>query len=51
MAKIDTLLELLRTLIITTIESTIKINKDYLFEIQTCLQYAQEKIDFLELEA
>ena len=37
MDKIDSLLELLRTLIMSTVESNMKINKDSLFEIQTYL--------------
>jgi len=51
MDKIHGLLELLSTLILSTGESTIKISKDTLFDIQTCLQYTQEKIEFLELES
>jgi len=40
--KITTLLELLRTLIVSTVESTLKVSKDTLTDIQTCLQHTQE---------
>lgn len=51
MTQVGNLLDLLRTLIMTTTESTININKETLFDIQTCLQDTQEKIDFLQLES
>ena len=51
MAKLERTLELLRTLIMSTANSTVKINKASLSDIQTCLQYAQEKIEFLQLES
>ena len=51
MAKLERILELLRTLIMSTANNTVKINKASLSDIQTCLQYAQEKIEFLQLES
>ena len=51
MAKLERILELLRTLIMSTANSTVKINKSSLSDIQTCLQYAQEKIEILQLES
>ena len=51
MARINNLLELLRALIASTVESTININKDTLSKIHTCLQNEHEKIDFLQLES
>ena len=51
MARIDNLLELLRTLIAPIVESTVKINKDTLSEIRICLQNAQENIEFSQLES
>ena len=50
MAQIDPLLELLRTLILSTCGETIKISRDTLSNIKVCLQYEQEKIDVLQLE-
>ena len=44
-------LELLNTLIHSSVENIVEINKDSLFEIQTYLQYAQEQIDFFQLES
>ena len=51
MAKLERILELLRTLIMSTANSKLKINEAFLSEIQTCLKNAQEKIDFLQLES
>ena len=50
MEKIHGLLELLSTLILSTDGSTVKVNKNTLRDIQKSLQYAQEKINFLQLE-
>ena len=47
MAHIDPLLELLKTIIMSTIESIVKVSKDTLTNIQISLQDAQENIDFL----
>ena len=44
MVIIDNLLELLRTLIVSNAESTIKVSKDTLTDIQTSSQNVQEKI-------
>lgn len=44
MSKIERILELLRTVIIFTIDNTVKINKDTIADIQKCIQNAQEKI-------
>lgn len=51
MDKRTKLLKFLDTLILSIVESedTIKINKTTLADIQTCLQDAQEKIEFLQL--
>jgi len=51
MNQIGNLLELLRTLIMSTTKSIINISKETIFDIQTCLQHTQEKIDFLQLES
>lgn len=51
MARINNFLELLSTLMLSIVEDTVKVNKDTLFDIQTCLQNAQENIDFLQLES
>jgi len=51
MTQIGNLLEILRTLIMSTNENTINISKETLFDIQICLQHTQEKIDFLQLES
>ena len=50
MEKNHGLLELLSTLILSTDGSKVKVNKNTLRDIQKSLQYAQEKIDFLQLE-
>lgn len=51
MDKRTKLLKFLDTLILSIVESedTIKINKTTLADIKTCLQDAQEKIEFLQL--
>ena len=51
MVRIDNLLELLRTLIISNVEITVKVNKDTLIDIQNSLQNVQEQIEFLQLES
>lgn len=51
MARITEVLEFLKTLIHSTDHDTIKIRKNTLCDIKTCLQYTQEKVDFLELES
>ena len=51
MGSLYGVLELLNTLIHSSVENIVEINKDSLFEMQTCLQYAQEQIDFLQLES
>ena len=51
MARISEVLEFMKTLIQSTVDDTLKISKGSLSEIRTCLQYAQEKIDFLQLES
>ena len=47
----DDVLELLNTLIHSSIDGMVKVSKDSLSNIQTCLQNAREKIDFLQLES
>ena len=51
MEQIDDALQLLNSLIFSTVDGTVKISKDFLSEIQICLQNAQEKIDFLQLKS
>ena len=51
MAKINDALELLHNLIHSTIHDMVKMSKNALFNIQTCLQDAQNKIEFLQLES
>ena len=51
MAPISAILELVDNLILSTMNNTVKISKDFLTDIQTYLQNAQEKIDFLQLES
>ena len=51
MARFDDVLELLNTLIHSTIGGKVNVSKDTLCDIQTCLHDAQEKIDFLQLES
>ena len=50
MTRLDNALELLNTLIHSTVDEMVKINKTYLFNIKVCLQNAQENIEFLQLE-
>lgn len=51
MAAIPEVLEFMKNLIQSTVDDTLQISEGSLSRIQTCLQYAQEKIDFLQLEA
>ena len=51
MARINEVLEFMKTLIQSTVDDTLQISKRSLSEIQTCLYNAQEKIDFLQLES
>ena len=51
MARITEILEFLKTLIHSSNHDTLKVSKVSLTDIQTCLQNAQEKIDFLQLES
>ena len=50
MAKINEALELMSNLIHSNVDDVIKMSKDALCNIQICLQDAQEKIEFLQLE-
>ena len=50
MPQITEILEFLKTLIYSSNHETFQVSKGSLSEIQTCLQYGQEKIDFLQLE-
>ena len=50
MAKINEALELLNNLIHSNVDDMIKMSKDVLCKIQSCLLHAQEKIEFLQLE-
>ena len=51
MAKINEVLVLLNNLIHSNVDDMIKMSKNALFNIQTCLQDAQDKIDFLQWES
>ena len=51
MARITNILESLNTLILCNVDNTIQINKDTLSNIQTYLQNAQDKMEFLQLES
>ena len=51
MAKINEALVLLNSLIHSNVDDMIKMSKDALCNIQICLQDAQEKIEFLQLES
>ena len=51
MARITEILEFLKTLILSSNHDTLKVNKFSLTDIQVCLQNAQEKINFLQLES
>ena len=51
MATITEILQFLKTLIHSSNHDTLKVSKVSLTDIQTCLQNAQEKIDFLQLES
>ena len=51
MARISEVLEFMKTLIQSTVDDTLQISIGSLSEIQTCLQNAQEMIDFLQLES
>ena len=51
MAKINEALELLNNLIHSNVDNMIKMSKNALFNIQSCLQDAQENIDFFQLES
>lgn len=50
-AQIVEVLEFMKTMLHSIVHDTIKISKETLFDIQTCLQNAQDKIDFLQLES
>ena len=51
MAKINEALELLNNLIHSSVHDMVKMSKNSLCNIQTCLQDAQDKIEFLQLES
>jgi len=51
MAPIGAILELVDNLILSSMNNTVKISKDFLTDIHSCLQNVQEKIDFLQLES
>ena len=51
MDRIDVTLELLNILIHSTINGMVKIRSDTLSDIKICLQNAQDKIEFLQLES
>ena len=49
--RISEVLEFMKTLIQSNVDDTLQISIGSLSEIQTCLQYAQEQIEFLQLES
>ena len=51
MAKINEALELLNNLIHSNVHDMVKMSKNALCNIQSCLQDAQEQIEFLQLES
>ena len=51
MVPICGLLELLKNVILSTVDNTVRINKDFLTDIHSCLQDAHENIEFLQLES
>jgi hypothetical protein len=51
MARIDELLELLKPLILSFVENTVKTDIITLIDVLTYLQYLQDKIEFLHLES
>ena len=51
MDKINEALELLNNLIHSIVHDIVKMSKNALFNIQSCLQDAHEKIEFLQLES
>ena len=51
MDRMDIVLELLNTLIHSTMDNTIMIDKAIVVDIQICLKNVQENIEFLQLES
>ena len=51
MALIGEVLEFLKTLIQSNVKDVVKLRKDALSDIHTCLQDAHDKIDLLHLES
>ena len=51
MEQIDDALQLLNSLIFSIVDGMVKVSKETLFNIQTCLQNVQDKIDFLQIES
>jgi hypothetical protein len=51
MARIDELLELLNTLILSSVDNTVTIDIATFTDVLTCLQDSQNKIKFLQLES
>ena len=51
MAKINEALELLNNLTHSNVHDMVKMSKNALFNIQTCLQDAQDTIEFFRLES
>jgi hypothetical protein len=51
MARIDELLELLNTLILSSVDNTVTTDIATLTDVLTCLQDSQDKIKFLQLES
>lgn len=50
MDRIDDVLKLLNSLILSIVDEMVKINKTSLSNIKICLQNAHENIEFLQLE-
>jgi len=51
MAPIGAILQLLGNLTLSTVDNTVKINKDFLTDIHICLQDVHDTIEFLQLES
>jgi len=51
MTRIHKVSNLLNVLVHSNVHDTVKINKAILIDIQICLEYAHDKIEFLQLES
>ena len=51
MARINDLVELLNTLLLSIIDNTIMVDKNNLTHIRNCIQDSQDTLEFLQLES